>query len=322
MSSAGEAWDVEYSFAQEQDFQQVVNLCDKDDYYGMDYMAATFHRWLQEPGRLMFIAKMKDRVVALESTLLVDGGHTVLIQGLRVTPELRGCGISRALQQYAMNYIRQHFPDVCTVRQSRGDHLSAQVLAKYRVIAKEAVLSLGCEVIDLGPFIAELQSRLPLQTPSSPCCPVTLNQQQVETLILTNHVVSNLLPGKTIISNWEPLKPMKANMEVLSRRRLTWIADNESEPNALSLCTPSYSVPYRQDAIRITINIFGRSLASVCAVFVAQLKAMLPSLRGYLIIGVFVDPMVWPGLQQFCHNNANVCFFRDYYQSTMLETDL
>lgn len=44
---------------------QVVNICTKDDYSGLDYMAATFHEWLQEPKRLVFIAKKKDRVVSL-----------------------------------------------------------------------------------------------------------------------------------------------------------------------------------------------------------------------------------------------------------------
>lgn len=42
---------------------QVLNICSSDAYDGLDYMAATFHRWLQEPGRLIFITRMKSRVV-------------------------------------------------------------------------------------------------------------------------------------------------------------------------------------------------------------------------------------------------------------------
>ncbi|XP_026173146.1 histidine N-acetyltransferase-like [Mastacembelus armatus] len=321
MSAAGAACDVGYSLAEEQDFQQVLNLCSRDDYSGLDYMAATFHRWLQEPGRLVFIAKMNSRVVALESALLVDGGHTVVFQGFRVAPDLRGSGIAGGLQEHVTNYIRRHYPEVSVVRQSRGDQPSAESLAKYRLIAKEAILSLCCEAADLGPFIAELRSRLPRQTQSSPHGPVILTQPQAETLILSNHVVYNLLPGKTIINDWEPLKPMEANLEVLRRRGLTWIVDHEVDPSVVSLSTPPYAVPYRHDALRININIFGHSLISVCTVFLAQLEALLPSLRGYLIFLTFVDPQVWPGLRQFCQNKANMSFFKDYWEDVVLESD-
>ncbi|GAA6234688.1 histidine N-acetyltransferase-like isoform X4 [Lates japonicus] len=318
MSAVG---DVVYSFAEEQDFQQVLNICSSDDFDGLDYMAVTFHRWLKEPGRLIFLARMNNKVVALESTLLVDGGQIVVFQGRRVAPDLRGSGIAGALQRHVTDYIRRHNPEVSAVRLSRGDQPSPQTLAKYRLIAKEAILSLCCEATDLGPFIAELKSKLSSQADSSQA-PVILNQQQAETLVLSNHVVSNLLPGKTIINDWEPLKPVEANLEVLRRRGLTWIVDHEFEPSVISLCTPPYPVPYRHDALHFNINIFGCSLASICAVFLAQLEALLPKLHGYLIFYTYVDPGVWPGLRQFCQNNAKVSFFKDYWEELVLETDL
>ncbi|XP_071325496.1 histidine N-acetyltransferase-like isoform X1 [Trachinotus anak] len=322
MSAVGEACDVEYSFAEEQDFQQVLNICSSDAFDGLDYIATTFHRWLQEPGRLVFIARMNNRVVALESALLVDGGQTVVFQGLRVAADLRGRGIAGALQRHVISYIRRHYPEVSALRLSRGDQPSPQTLAKYRLIAKEAILSLCCEATNLGFFVTQLRSRLPGQADSSSRGTVTLNQQQVETLILSNYVVSNLLPGKTIINDWEPLKPVEANLEVLRRRGLMWIADHESEPFAISLCTTPYAVPYRHDALHFNINIFGCSLSSVCAVFLAQLEALLPNLQGYLIFHTYVDPAVWSGLRQFCQNNASVSFFKDYWEEVILEKDL
>nr|XP_020473053.1 histidine N-acetyltransferase-like [Monopterus albus] len=322
MCAAGEACDVEYSLAEEQDFQQVLNICSSDAFDGLDYMAPMFHCWLQEPGRVVFIARMNNRVVALESALLVDGGQTVVLQGLRVAPDLRHRGIASAIQKHVTDYVRHHYPEVSAVRLARGNQPSPQTLAKYRIIAKEAILSLCCEVTDLGPFVAELQSRLPCQTNSSSHSLVILDQQQAEMLILSDHVVSNLLPNKTIINDWEPLKPVQANLEVLRRRGLTWIADHELEPSAISLCTTPYAVPYRHDALHLHINIFGHSLASVCAVFLAQLEALLPSLPGYLIFYTYVDPEVWPGLCEFCQNNANVSFFKDYWEEVILEADL
>lgn len=75
--------------------------------------------------------------MALESGLLVDGGKTVVFQGLRVTADLRGHGIGGALQKHVCDYIRRHHPEVSTVRRSRGDQLSPQILTKYRLMAKE-----------------------------------------------------------------------------------------------------------------------------------------------------------------------------------------
>ncbi|XP_038566282.1 histidine N-acetyltransferase-like [Micropterus salmoides] len=322
MSAGREHCDVVYSLAEEQDFEQVMNICSSEDHNRLDYMAVTFHRWLQEPGRLVFIARMKNRVVALESALLVDGGQTAVFQGLRVAPDLRGRGLAGTLQRHVTGYIRHHYPEVSTVRLSRGDKPSPQTLAKYRLIAKEAILSLCCEAPNLGFFVAELRSRLPCLPGSSPHAPVTLSQQQAETLVLTDHVVCNLLPGKTIINDWEPLKPMEANLEVLRRRGLTWIVDREFEPMTISLCTTPYAVPYRHDALHFNINIFGRSLSSVCAVFLSQLEALLQSVEGYLIFYTYVDPAVWPGLRQFCQNNSNVSFYQDYCEEYVLERDL
>lgn len=145
---------------------QVLNICSSDDFDGLDYMAATFHSWLQEPGRLIFIARMNNRVVrsedvsmkihlectcavcvvyfcikllkvALESVLLVDGGQTAMLQGLRVVSDLRGQGISGALQRHVIDYIHRHYPQVCAGRFSRGIPLSPQTPSKYRLIVKE-----------------------------------------------------------------------------------------------------------------------------------------------------------------------------------------
>lgn len=174
----------------------------------------------------------------------------------------------------------------------------------------------------MGAFIAELRSKIPVRPDTPSPGPVALSQSHGETLLLSDHVVSHLLPGRTIINDWEPLKPLEANLEVLRRRGLTYIVDHPSEPSALSLLTPPYAVPYRHDALRININVFGGCLASVCAVLVAQLEALLPRLQGYLILHNYVDPAVWPGLRQFCQNNSNVSFFKDYWEEVILETDI
>lgn len=312
-----ETGDLVFSLAREQDHQQALNICSSSDYGGLDYMPAFYPCWVQEPGRLIFVASIAGRVVALESVLLVDGGQTVVVQGLRVAPDLRGRGIAGAIQSHVKEYVRRHYPEVRVVRLTRRE-----APTEYRVIAKEAILSLCCEAVHLGPFVALLRSRLVQNGESSSVGPLTLSRERAETLILTQHVVSNLLPNKTIIVNWEPLKPTAANLEVLRRREITWVVDRESRPTALGLCTKPYPVPYRHDALHFNINVFGHSPPSACAVFLAHLEALLPSLRGYLVFYTYVDPEVWPGLRQFCDGCANVSFFKDYWEDYVLETNI
>uniref|UniRef100_A0A1A7XLR6 Si:ch211-138a11.5 n=1 Tax=Iconisemion striatum TaxID=60296 RepID=A0A1A7XLR6_9TELE len=312
------AFGLVYCLAKEQDYEQVMKICTSEDYNGLDYLPVFFHRWLKEPGRIVLLAWMKDRVVALESALLVDGGQTVVFQGRRVVPDLRGSGIAGVLHSHVTSYIRSHYPEVCAVRLSRGDQPSERILSKYRLVAKEAIMTVCCEAADLSAFITELRSK----TDSSSSGAVTLSQHQAETLILSDHATSNLLPGKTIINDWEPLKPVETNLEVLRRRGLTFIADHVSEPLALSLGTPPYTVPYRHNALRINTNIFGHDLASVCTVFLAQLEALQPKVKGYLIFQTYVNPAVWEGLRQFCQNNSRVSFLRDYWEVVILESDL
>ncbi|XP_034553244.1 histidine N-acetyltransferase-like [Notolabrus celidotus] len=321
MSAAGGVCDLVYGFAEEQDFQQVLDVC-RGAFNGLDYLPVSFHRWLCEPGRLVFIARMKDRVVGLESALLVDGGQTAVFQGLRVASDLRGRGIAGGLQRHITDYIRHHYPEVSAVRTARVDLPSPQSLTKYRLIAKEAIMSLCCEAADLSLFVTELRSRLSSQSDSAFLSPVTLNQQQAETLILSDHMVSKLLPNKTLINNWEPLKPVEANLEVLRRRELKWIVDRESKPSAVSLRTAPYSIPYRHDAMLLNIDIYGHDLSAVCAVFLAQLEASLPSARGYLIIYTYMDPEIWPGLHETCKNNSKVSFYSGYFEQVILESDL
>ncbi len=75
--------------------------------------------------------------VALVSALFVDGGQTVVFQGLRVATDLRGRGIAGALQRHLTDYIRCHYTQVSAVRLSRENLQSPQTLAKNRLIAKE-----------------------------------------------------------------------------------------------------------------------------------------------------------------------------------------
>ncbi|KAK6326395.1 hypothetical protein J4Q44_G00020400 [Coregonus suidteri] len=193
-------------------------------------------------------------------------------------------------------------------RLCRGDDSSSEKLSRYRLLAKEGILCLFCEVGEIGPFLEELQQRLEQEYKAEAFNPVTLSQAEEEKAVLSTNVVANLLPGGG--------QPGSASQEGADLGR-----DCPLRPNALSLCTIPYPVPYHHVALHFN-NIFGHSLYSVCAVFLAQLRNLLSCLSGYLIFYTYVHPSIWPGLKQFCQNSSNVMFFKDYWEELLVETDL
>ncbi|MBN3299993.1 HISAT acetyltransferase, partial [Amia calva] len=313
--------ELEFCLGTEQDFEQVLDISE-GSHDGLDYMAVTYHCWLKEPGRMVFLAKKQGKV-ALESALLVDGGETVVLQGLRVHPAQRGLGVAGAIQRHVSQYLRTHCPLVATRRLARGDDPGPEALSKYRLLSREAILTLCGEVSELGPFLVDLERKLGQEAGREGVPqPVLLSQEAAETLVLSEHVVRNLLPAGNIINDWEPLKPIESNLEILRRRGLTWVADRAELPAALSLCTTPYRVPYRPDAYHFNINIFGSDQTRARLVFLAQLRQLLPSLCGYVIFHNYVHPSLWPGMREFCRSSAGVSLFRDYWEELMLETDI
>ncbi|MBN3324286.1 HISAT acetyltransferase, partial [Atractosteus spatula] len=315
--------ELEFCPAREEDIEQVLAISD-DCFSGLDYMAETYHHWLREPDRFVFLAKKHGRVVALGSALLVDGRRTAIGQGVRVDPAHRSQGVAFAVRRHLIQFIKTHFPQVTTNRQLRypDTHGRCDSALVLNPDSPQAVLTLCCEVADLGPFLQELGTKLGQQAGGGGPQPVTLSQEEAERLVLSRHVVQNLLPAGTIMNDWEPLRPLESNLEILRRRGLTWVADRAELPSALSLCTTPYRVPYRADALHFNINIFSGEQRPARAVLLAQLQGLLPSLRGYIIFGICLRPCLWAGMRDFCRSSSGVSFFQEHWEQLLLERDI
>lgn len=96
-----------------------------------------------------------------------------------------------------------------------------------------------CEVGDIGSFVEELQQRLDQKYKAEAFNPVTLSKAGRRSSAEHTRLKTSLLCG-TIINDREPLKLMEANMEVLRRRGLNWVADCPLRPNV----SAPYPVPY------------------------------------------------------------------------------
>jgi len=74
--------------------------------------------------------------VALESGLVVDEGETVILEGLRVCPSERGCGLAGVIQTFVDGYIKKVYPNVKTKRLTRGDDPGPEKLSKFTLLAR------------------------------------------------------------------------------------------------------------------------------------------------------------------------------------------
>ncbi|XP_059573883.1 probable N-acetyltransferase 16 [Alligator mississippiensis] len=127
---------LQFSLAAESDFEEVVAMSE-GIYGGLDYLPSRYHAWLREPQRTVVLAKRAGAVIGLQSVVIIDGGETALVEGLRVAPWERGKGVAGELQRFCAGLIKQQHPGVKVSRLTRDDPLGPKDFRKYRIVAKQ-----------------------------------------------------------------------------------------------------------------------------------------------------------------------------------------
>lgn len=82
--------------------------------------------------------------MALESGLVVDGGQTVVLEGLRVSVSERGQGVAGVLQRFADSYMKELYPNLKLKRMTRGDDPGPEQLSKFRLLARRVSAPVLC----------------------------------------------------------------------------------------------------------------------------------------------------------------------------------
>lgn len=59
--------------------------------------------------------------------------------------------------------------------------------------------------------------------------------------------MKGLLPNGTIIQDWQPFKILRSNLDILFKKDIDWLVDDESNPTVASLCTFPFPVPIGED---------------------------------------------------------------------------
>ncbi|CAH2272741.1 histidine N-acetyltransferase-like [Pelobates cultripes] len=191
-------------------------------YMGVDYLPYRYHTWLKDSQRRMFVAKSEGKVVGFDSFLLVDGGITAVVQGLRVADWMRGCGVAGILQRFCFKTLRSDHSNVTRIRLTTVENPPATMLNTYQIIHSKAVISVFISAEQLEDAVKILESRV-----SATCdnCipPVFLEYSEVHNLFPGCLKEYDLLPGGFLMQAWLPITTNKANLDLMHRWKVQWL---------------------------------------------------------------------------------------------------
>ncbi|XP_016312993.1 probable N-acetyltransferase 16 isoform X2 [Sinocyclocheilus anshuiensis] len=263
--------------------------------------------------------------VALESGLLVDGGETVIVEGLRVCPNERGCGLAGVIQRFVDGYIKRVYPNVKTKRLTRGDDPGPEKLSKFTLLARRAILSLWGDSEGFDSFVSGLKEKLLVSDESNSSSPLVQvkDLDALKTILMDSDLSSRLqLPGGAIIQDWQPLKLMESNLHILARRNLTWFVDGSSgKPLFMSFHTPPYPIPFNGGSLRFNIDLYGTDTSLAKKALTAHLNSVRSEIQGLVLVHIYMHQTLWEDLKQFCEGHETVKQFRDYWEQLFLERE-
>ncbi|XP_067879735.1 probable N-acetyltransferase 16 isoform X2 [Heterodontus francisci] len=313
----GTSHELEFCLAEEAHFEQVMSISG-DIYGGLDYLPVRYHAWLKEPARRVVLAKKKGQVIALVSANIVDEGRTAVVEALRVAPMERGKGIAGVIQRYCLDMIKAQFPEVEVRRYIRNGPLEPETLAKFQLICIQEVLALCFEVEEIRPKLEAAIVQLK-EHGTEWEDPILLQAADIKRVFLSPSVVNGVLPGKTIIQDWGPYKPLESNLEILLKRDLVWMADSKEAPSVLSLGTAPYRVPLGADYQRFNIDIFGKHFSHARNQILTQLQEVIGHLEGSLYCILYMEPSLWQAVHSFCQRSLGLHNARDFGGQKVLE---
>ncbi|ELW56464.1 hypothetical protein TREES_T100020803 [Tupaia chinensis] len=147
----------------------------------------------------------------------------------------------------------------------------------------------------------------------------------VERLLLSPSVQRDVLPGGTIIQDWQPYRPSESNLRLLAAKGLEWRVDSRTHPRVLTLCTRPFPIPHGGDGTWRYLNIdaFGSDGAQVQSQLLWHLQRQAPRLAGLNVMcQLFLAPQLWSQLADFCQAGLGLELVKGYTEQYLLEVDI
>ncbi|XP_075421037.1 putative N-acetyltransferase 16 [Tenrec ecaudatus] len=317
---------LDFVMATEREFEEVLAISG-GIYGGLDYLPSRYHSWLRDPNRKVVLAKRNGGVIALQSVHVIDAGETALVEGLRVAPWERGKGVAGLLQRFCSQLAKRQYPGIKVTRLTRDDQLSPRELKKYRLITKQGILLVR---FNASALLAGLGARLAALRASGTFSPlpteaVSEASGDVARLLLSPSVQRDVLPGGTIIQDWQPYRPSESNLRLLAAKSLEWRVDSCARPRVLTLCTRPFPIPHGGDGTWCCLNIdvFGNDGEQVQSQLLWHLQRQAPRLAGLNVMcQLFLAPQLWSPLADFCQTGLGLELVKGYTEQSLLEADL
>ncbi|MBV94638.1 putative N-acetyltransferase 16, partial [Eschrichtius robustus] len=113
----------------------------------------------------------------------------------------------------------------------------------------------------------------------------------------------DVLPGGTIIQDWQPYRPSESNLSLLAAKGLEWRVESRARPRVLTLCTRPFPIPPGGNGTWRYLNIyaFGSDGAQVQSQLLWHLQRQAPRLVGLNVMcQLFLAPQLRLHLVDFC----------------------
>lgn len=152
-----------------------------------------------------------------------------------------------------------------------------------------------------------------------PPAPRALAPAELRALLLGEGAARDLLPGGLVLQDWQPYRPLPANLPLLTAKGLLGAG---GAPGLASLSAPAFTVP--RGGAQLSLDAFGGrpAPAQLPAHLLLHLGTRLAGLRGAVACQLCLAPELWDGAARFCRDRLGLPPSRPYAEQVVLEADL
>ncbi|XP_058894636.2 LOW QUALITY PROTEIN: probable N-acetyltransferase 16 [Kogia breviceps] len=256
--------------------------------------------------------------IALGSVHVIDAGETALVEELRAAPWERGKGVAGLLQRFSSQLVKRRRPGIKVARLARDDQLGSRELKKYHLITKQGILLVQFNVSALPEGLGARLAALRASGTFSPLPTEAVSEAggDVARLLLSPSVQRDVLPGGTIVQDWQPYRPSESDLSLLAARGPEWRVDSRARPFPTP---PGGNGTWRY----LNIYAFGSHGARVQSQLLWHLQRQAPRLVGLNVMcQLFLAPQLCLQLADFCQAGSGLELVKGYTDQYLLEADI
>jgi GNAT superfamily N-acetyltransferase len=180
-----------------------VSEISKHVWDGHDYLPLVFDEWMSDPQRCFCGLETEGKIVAVASLVLIEGGITGWMEGLRVHPDYRNRGFADALTEYIVEKGRELHVQRLRYTTSTENTGSLRIGEKNGFERSVEMAVLWLEDLKKAPYESSAQI-----SESKP--------EEIYKLLQKNQT---LIPKRVLIFDWKALDYNLSNLESLEAFR-------------------------------------------------------------------------------------------------------